>query len=154
MIIAKLFDIEMAHRLPSHKGKCKNVHGHTYTMEVAISGIPNENGIIIDFQELKQTVTESIINKFDHRFVVWSQDEINNPQLEPILEGFKFANYIPTVENLSRDFFERIKRELSINQMNKSLKLQYVKLWETKTSFAIYDGSDDILKSEFELNKS
>jgi 6-pyruvoyltetrahydropterin/6-carboxytetrahydropterin synthase len=59
--------IDCAHFLPGH-GKCGRMHGHTYKIEVSIEGEVQENGMVIDFYDLKQGVKE-ILQEFDHRLL-------------------------------------------------------------------------------------
>jgi len=56
MRIAKEFVWEMSHRLPYHEGNCKNIHGHSYKMELSLEGEPNENGMLIDFYHIERIV--------------------------------------------------------------------------------------------------
>jgi 6-pyruvoyltetrahydropterin/6-carboxytetrahydropterin synthase len=56
--------IDSAHYLPGHE-KCGKVHGHTYKIEVLIEGEVQENGMVIDFYDLKKGVKE-ILQEYDH----------------------------------------------------------------------------------------
>lgn len=56
---------EAAHFIPNHKGKCKNIHGHSYRIIVSVEGVhAKEDGIFIDFGDIKK-----LIDKFDHTFL-------------------------------------------------------------------------------------
>lgn len=64
--LSRTFSFEAAHRLPEHPGKCKNLHGHTYTFEVRVLGpIQPETGMLVDFGQLKQ-VGDKIVVELDH----------------------------------------------------------------------------------------
>ena len=52
MRISKEFRWEMGHRLQLHKGLCKNLHGHSYKMEVELTGDVLENGMVLDYYDL------------------------------------------------------------------------------------------------------
>lgn len=70
--ISKGFKFEASHQLPNYVGKCANLHGHTYTLQVTVGADPSlvpldKSGILIDFGTLKRIVNEEIINKYDHR---------------------------------------------------------------------------------------
>ena len=66
--IAKDFRWEMAHRLPNHNGGCRNVHGHSYRMWVELTGEPDDQGMVIDYFDLKKMV-DPLISEIDHAFL-------------------------------------------------------------------------------------
>ncbi len=109
--VTKIFNFEAAHHLPNHEGKCKNIHGHNYKLEVTFSGDRkiegNSKGMIIDFSDLKKIVDSVIIDRVDHK------------NLNDI-----FAN--PTAENMVFAFVDWIRNS----------QLSKLKLWETDDSFA------------------
>ena len=61
MLITKEFTFDAAHKLDWHQGKCKNLHGHTYKLQVTVVGELNKNGIVIDFGDLKNIVNNKVI---------------------------------------------------------------------------------------------
>jgi len=118
LAIGKIFTFHAAHMLPNHTEECNNLHGHTYKLEIVISGLvcQNENsssyGMIIDFSDLKYVVEEKIIRKYDHSF-------LNN-----FVEN-------PTAENLLLKICEVL-----YPYFRENIKLEKVRLWETETSYA------------------
>lgn len=62
-----------AHQLPDHEGKCCRLHGHTYGLEVTVEGTPQKTGpavgMVMDFAELRERVTELVVEAVDHRFL-------------------------------------------------------------------------------------
>jgi len=70
--VTKEFSFDCAHMLTGHEGPCKNLHGHTYKLQVEVtsySGVQEEGpskGMIVDFKDLKQIVKELIVDKLDH----------------------------------------------------------------------------------------
>ncbi len=76
-----LFRFESAHQLPMHPGKCKNLHGHGYKLEVSVSGKIGEDGMIVDFADLEQVVEREVITRYDHKLL---NDIIPNPTAELI----------------------------------------------------------------------
>jgi 6-pyruvoyltetrahydropterin/6-carboxytetrahydropterin synthase len=62
-----------AHRLPDHEGKCCRLHGHTYGLEVAVEGAPQESGpaagMVMDFADLRQQVQTLIVEGLDHQML-------------------------------------------------------------------------------------
>jgi len=64
--ITKRFNFEAGHALHGYEGKCKNIHGHSYKLDVTVQGIPIKDrsnpkyGMVIDFADLKKIVKEEI----------------------------------------------------------------------------------------------
>jgi len=74
--ITKEFNFEAAHALDGYDGKCKDIHGHSYHLEVTILGYPEENkdvsscGMVIDFSDLKKVVKSNILSFYDHHLIL------------------------------------------------------------------------------------
>ncbi len=60
------FTFEAAHRLAWHPGKCRNLHGHSYRLDVTVAGPLDANGVVIDFDELRSVVDREIVVPWDH----------------------------------------------------------------------------------------
>jgi len=118
--LTKIFTFDSAHRLPFHDGMCKELHGHTYTLEVTLRGEPNDNGILIDFGDLKRIVNSWILKKLDHKY------------LNDVLKDD------PTAENIAKYIFIILRKCSSIFKD----KLYSITVWETRTSKATYYGDD------------
>jgi len=64
--IGKEFHFDAAHRIPSHEGKCRHLHGHTYALLIELTGEPDPaTHMLVDFYELKD-VAEVILETCDH----------------------------------------------------------------------------------------
>jgi 6-pyruvoyltetrahydropterin/6-carboxytetrahydropterin synthase len=85
MQIRKQFSFEAAHALPNHPGKCARMHGHSYRLEIAISGPLRRNGpsrgMVEDFDALEALVGTEILAALDHRTL---NETIENPTAEEI----------------------------------------------------------------------
>lgn len=69
MEVCRVFTFDAAHILPEYPGKCRNLHGHTYTLEVFVSGgIDDVTGMVMDYNYLKKVV-DKILNSYDHAFL-------------------------------------------------------------------------------------
>jgi 6-pyruvoyltetrahydropterin/6-carboxytetrahydropterin synthase len=69
--ISKKFDFEAAHILWNHPGKCSRLHGHSYKVNIEVTGeVMLETGFVLDFADLKNIV-RPIIERFDHRCLNW-----------------------------------------------------------------------------------
>ncbi len=73
------FTFEAAHRLEWHPGRCRNLHGHSYRLDVSVSGPLDANGVVIDFDELSNVVTRQVIERWDHQYL---NELIDNPTAE------------------------------------------------------------------------
>ena len=108
------------HALRGYKGKCENVHGHNYRVQVTVQGAElDSTGLLVDFVELKR-VMRDVIARLDHQFV-------ND------LEPFTVIN--PSAENMAKYFYDHIAGSL---RPETPLRISQVKLWETDTSSATY----------------
>ena len=79
--MTKSFRFEAAHQLPWHPGKCRNLHGHSYRLDVTVEGPLDANGVVVDFDELEAHVRAEVVNRYDHSFL---NDLIDNPTAELI----------------------------------------------------------------------
>ncbi len=144
--ITKQFKFETGHALYGYDGKCKNVHGHSYKLNVTVIGSPIQdssnvkNGMVIDFGDLKKIVNEEIVDLWDHSTIL----NKNTPHIEIAQElqnrGHQviLSDYQPTSENMVIDFAHKIK-----NKLPKGIELHSVRLSETDTSFAEWFAADN-----------
>lgn len=136
--LTKTFRFEAAHALVGYDGKCRNIHGHSYELQVTVKGMPVDepgnpkNGMVIDFHDLKRIVNEEVVERLDHSFIIGT----NMPEdfVESAKQNFDkivCVDYQPTTENMLADFAERIKVKLPQN-----VELYCVRLQETRDSYA------------------
>lgn len=97
MTVQYRHEIPMGHRLKDHKGKCRFLHGHNYVVDVSCRGPIQENGMVIDFSDLKRIV-RSILDIYDHAFVLEDGDNILR---EVNQERIIYMTGPPTAENLA-----------------------------------------------------
>jgi 6-pyruvoyltetrahydropterin/6-carboxytetrahydropterin synthase len=98
-------------------GKCANLHGHNYALEVVVAGpIDPATGYVFDLKQLSEVVSRRVIQDVDHRNL-----NTDVPWL---------AGRIPTAENLAVAFWERIRSELPDGM------LRAVRVWETDKNWA------------------
>ena len=144
--ITKQFNFETGHALYGYDGKCRNVHGHSYKLDVTVIGHPItdashvKHGMVIDFGDLKAIVKEEIVDVFDHATIF----NKNTPHVELANElgsrghNVLLVDYQPTSEMMVIDFAEKIKSRLP-----DSIKLHSLTLQETATSYAEWFASDN-----------
>lgn len=106
------------HALRGYRGKCENVHGHNYRVQVTVEGGELDAiGMLLDFGEVKKLI-RGVVARLDHQF-------IND------LEPFTVIN--PSAENLAKYFFDEITGSLP-----EPVSITQVKVWETDITAATY----------------
>lgn len=133
----------MGHRVPNHKSKCFNIHGHTYKVIIGVEGKvietkgTSDEGMVIDFGDLKEILNKVVYEPLDHGFMI-SVDDEHAEYFRWLYEVHKmniiFVTFIPTAENIAKWIFNKLKPLID----NKQLKLIYVTVWETLNSSATY----------------
>lgn len=141
MRISKRIEWCMGHRLASHVGGCRNLHGHQYVLEVVIEGeISQESsspsrGMVIDFGDVKEILQKTVHDVCDHSFMVAESDPVmtdlfkQNPDLKHTVVPFD-----STAENIAQWIFTNIKSEL---EKRRGVRLYSVQLWETPYNWAL-----------------
>ena len=113
-------DFAAAHQLRGYKGKCENLHGHNYKLEIYARGRKLDNiGLLIDFGDLKKAANE-IVTYFDHR---------NLNELPPFDEELN-----PSAENIARYVLEYLQDSVGDDRV----RVYKVRCFETPTSIATY----------------
>ncbi len=108
-----------AHRLKGYRGKCENIHGHNWDVEVFIGAETlDKQGISIDFRLLRRKLKD-ILAALDHR-------DLNK------VAFFKRDN--PSAENIAKYIYIKLKKSVGL----KGVFLRRVSVWETKDSCATY----------------
>lgn len=151
-LITKDIEWDAGHRVMAHGSKCRNPHGHRYRLEVTCGGeIVDEpgapdDGMLVDFGDLKRLMTELVHDKLDHGFICQEGDP-----LYAFLEDASLAidrdrpwhliefPYAPTAENIARWCWDQLEGPIE-RCFRDGLRLVSVKVWETPTSTALFAG--------------
>ncbi|MHB8172142.1 MAG: 6-carboxytetrahydropterin synthase QueD [Thermincolia bacterium] len=114
---------DAAHHLRDYQGKCAQIHGHSWQVEVMVAGEElDKTGMLIDFGILKEHVNE-IIGVLDHRY-------LNE------LDAFNLEGMNPTAENIARYIYEHIFKQLKNHQP--AIVIEGVRVWESTNASATY----------------
>ena len=146
MRIGKVIQWDMGHRVLNHRSVCRGLHGHRYKAEICVEGnlVEKENaseeGMVIDFADIKKTAQKFIQEELDHAFMVWDKDE-------ELLDFFKKSKghkpvivpFTPTAENVAAYIYGNLKDKFA-DVFNTGLRLHSIKLWETPTSYAVCES--------------
>ena len=143
--LTRVFHFDMAHVLLDYPGKCKNIHGHTYKLEVTVKGIlcneeySSKKGMLIDFSDFKNLIQNEIITVWDHALMIHQN---SNPVLLTALknnyEKIITVPFQPTTENMICKLAATIKKILPSD-----LQLFSLRLHETEKSFAEWYASEN-----------
>jgi len=82
MRLCREFYFDAAHFIPNYKGKCEQLHGHTYKLEIVIEGAVKKDGMVVDFVKMKEVVETTVLEKLDHQSL---NELFENPTAEHIL---------------------------------------------------------------------
>jgi len=108
-----------AHNLRGYKGKCEDLHGHNWRVEIIIKSCQLDNvGMVLDFKYLKKKLN-AVLEEMDHKY-------LNK------LPYFKKVNGVnPTSENIAEYIYKKLKVKIPL--------LNSVTVWENHTSSATYE---------------
>ena len=112
-------DFSSAHNLRGYKGKCEELHGHSWRIEARFEkDFLDDIGISVDFTLLKAKL-KTILKKLDHTY-------LNK------IDIFKIEN--PSAENIAKFIYKKLKGSIK----EKALSLKSVSVWESENSCATY----------------
>ncbi|KRB91432.1 6-carboxytetrahydropterin synthase QueD [Noviherbaspirillum sp. Root189] len=142
LTITRKLEFDAGHRIPDHKSQCRNLHGHRYTLEITLVGAvinvegSSDNGMIMDFSDVKSLAKQHLVDVWDHAFIAYEKDTAVLEFLNS-LPGHKTVviDRIPTVENLARTAFDILKAVFH-DRYGTGLRLRKVVLHETPNCWA------------------
>lgn len=131
---------DSAHFLANYKGKCGNIHGHRWKVEIEVQSQTlvkggQLDGMVIDFGDLKRDI-KAMVDYYDHALII-QKGTMREETLHCICEdGFKViqVNFRPTAENFAAFFFKTMK--------DKRYNVKRATVYETPTNSAIYEESE------------
>lgn len=137
--ITRRFSIDMGHRLVNHEGKCKNIHGHRYEIEISCRGPVKLDAVgrVIDFGVIKQEVGAWLDEVFDHGFVAEKDDPVI-PFLIETQQKHVVIDCPPSVENLVHLWFDGAAELLA----GKGIVVTKVRAYETENCWSEYTLRD------------
>lgn len=154
VLVCKTFSFDSSHQLMGHFGKCANLHGHTYKLEVKCKAEPHKHssdsfaasdfgdqgitadeaaaydsseGFVIDFYHLKSIVNALIVDKLDHAFIAMGNETVLD-QLKESGAKVVVLGFRTTVENMAQYIAWRL--------IQAGLPIHSVRMWETPTGWA------------------
>lgn len=142
MQITRRLEFDAGHRIPNHASQCRHLHGHRYAIEITLSGDIiateglSEQGMVMDYSEVKRIAKEKLVDGWDHAFLVYRNDR----EVLDFLNSLKDHKTVvldvpPTAENLAMLAFRRLDsayRDIYGNH----LRLERVRIYETPNNWA------------------
>jgi 6-pyruvoyltetrahydropterin/6-carboxytetrahydropterin synthase len=150
--VSKQVEFDAGHRVPLHGSRCRSPHGHRYVVKAVCAGSPApgraaDEGMVVDFADLKQWMVSVVSGPLDHCFMVFEGDLPMRRALEEgaaLDEGATEGQWrvvclpaVPTAENLAKWCFDRLA-PLVEEHWRHNVTLYEVEVWETPTSMARY----------------
>lgn len=132
--ITRRVEFDAGHRVLGHEGKCKNLHGHRYVVEVTcVAEELDHLGRVIDFGVVKEKIGGWIESKLDHNMILNPADPLLRvkkaivPMIgrEPCIMPTQFPN--PTAENIAKLIWVHSYELLK----GSNVELRRVVVWET-----------------------
>ena len=140
--ITRRLEFDSGHRIPNHDGQCRHLHGHRYAIEVTLTGeIANhpgkaDDGMVLDFGDIKKLTNQYVVELWDHAFLVAKEDEglvaflATLPNHKTVI-----MEHVPTVENLATAAFAILKPVFN-KAFEGRLELSCIRLYETPNCWA------------------
>lgn len=140
--ITRRLEFDSGHRIPNHDGQCRHLHGHRYAIEVTLTGeVANhpgkaDDGMVLDFGDIKKLTNQYVVELWDHAFLVAKEDEgliaflATLPNHKTVI-----MDHVPTVENLATAAFAILKPVFN-KAFEGRLELSCIRLYETPNCWA------------------
>lgn len=142
MLITRRLEFDAGHRIPNHNSQCKHLHGHRYAIEITLSGQiitaegRSEQGMVMDFSDVKRIAKEKLVDLWDHAFLVYRGDKAVGDFLATLPEHKTVTlDVVPTAENLAQTAFDILDPAYQDIYGN-HLRLEQVRLFETPNNWA------------------
>lgn len=127
---------DSAHFLKGYEGKCSNIHGHRWTVEITVAAEDVERegqirGMVVDFRTLKEDLKQ-LADELDHSLVIEEGSLKEKTKSALLEENFRIVEFPfrPTAENLAEYFYDEMEK--------KKYQIMLVKVYETPNNCAGY----------------
>ncbi len=140
--ITRRLAFDAGHRIPNHASQCRHLHGHRYTLEITLAGEPastegaSDEGMVMDFSEVKTIALRELVDKWDHAFLAHAGDSAVVAFLATLPDHKTVVlPFVPTAENLAAEAF-RILDAAYAEFCGARFRLERVRLYETPNNWA------------------
>jgi len=140
--ITRRLEFDSGHRIPNPDGQCKHLHGHRYAIEITLTGEvadhpgKADDGMVLDFGDIKRLANQYVVEPWDHAFLV-AKEDAGLVAFLGTLPNHKtvIMEHVPTVENLAHAAFTILKPVFS-KAFGGRLELSMIRLYETPNCWA------------------
>jgi 6-pyruvoyltetrahydropterin/6-carboxytetrahydropterin synthase len=137
MLITRRLEFDAGHRIQDHRSQCRHLHGHRYAVEITLSGEvvrragAPEDGMVLDFADVRAIAGKALVDQWDHAFLVHRGDTTLLAFLNSI-PGHKTVvlEHTTTAENLASTAFEILDHAYH-DVYGNQLRLERLRLYET-----------------------
>ena len=158
-LITREIGIDAGHRVTYHGSKCRNIHGHRYTIQATCAGPlfsgGEQQGMVLDFGFLKDEMMQVIDENCDHGMIMWEDDpliklflpaDIEKPDLLDVSHAWSTIGatgklyvvpFVPTAENLAHHWFVLLAKRV-LHRTDGQARLYQIKVWETPNCSASF----------------
>lgn len=110
--VERYHDISCGHRVSGHPSKCNNLHGHNYRIHFVVTAPDlDQTGMIMDFAIIKSRLCDWLETHYDHKFLIWEQDELARELVRIHPGSIVLTTYNPTAENIAKYLCEVVAVE-------------------------------------------
>ncbi|WP_319578878.1 6-carboxytetrahydropterin synthase [uncultured Methanospirillum sp.] len=124
----KEVSFDASHRLLHYQGKCHNLHGHRWKVEIWITGrTDDQTNILVDYNEIKQAV-----HRYDHQIIL-NQDDPMVPRIE------EFHPVITTPGDPTSELLAELIRdsiEAAYAPSGRDVRVETIRVWESPSCYA------------------
>jgi 6-pyruvoyltetrahydropterin/6-carboxytetrahydropterin synthase len=140
--ITRRLEFDSGHRIPNHEGQCRHLHGHRYAIEVTLTGgvadHPGkaDDGMVLDFGDIKRLTNQHVVEPWDHAFLV-AKEDVGLVDFLNSLPNHKTVvmEHVPTIENLASAAFALLEPVFA-KAFDGRLQLSSLRLYETPNCWA------------------
>lgn len=140
--ITRRLEFDAGHRLPNHESRCRNIHGHRYAIEITLTAAviheegAADDGMVMDFSDVKKIAQEKLVDAWDHAFLAYRGDRTMVDFLGTLPDHKTvILDQVPTAENLVQIAFSILK-DAYYDRFGHALRLTHVRLYETPNCWA------------------
>lgn len=131
-VVCVRVEFDSAHRLYPYEGKCANIHGHRYQVDIGIPGSIDYRGMVADFGDLKCLFKGFVDRVFDHALILSDEDPLG-PKLADLGIEVRILEGSPTAENMAQYLYDQFTELVA----PEGLAIGYVRVYETPNCFAV-----------------
>lgn len=138
-LVKKTMVVCAAHRLLNHPGACKNLHGHNYiiTMELMKRDFDKDQGMIVDFGDIKKNLCDLVNVYFDHKTILQDTDPLV-AALTPVIgeDAMLILPFPPTAENMSWFLLVNLQKYIDEELKWRGISVARIEVEETPNNTA------------------